>query len=296
MENEFINLNGQNSQPVDITRSRRPSNIWLIIVAALFIIVPFLTWYLTWFGRGLSDDDIAKYLLDENSPRHMQHALLQVEERIERGDPVAKKFYPQIIAASKSSVPEVRKTAAWVMGQDNRSEEFHRALLGLLKDTEPLVRRNAALQLVRFGDASGRPELRAMLQPFEAKCPIAGTIMSLLPVGTNIRGGAMLARIRDTSNNLYEFRSPVDGKISAVPVGTNASPLLKEGDEITANRTIAWLTPDRTTMLDALRALAYVGTKDDLPLVESATQMDASAETANQAGQTAKAIRSRTGQ
>ena len=296
MENEFINPNGQNSQPVDITRSRRPSNIWLIIVAALFIIVPFLTWYLTWFGRGLSDDDIAKYLVDENNPRHMQHALLQVEERIERSDGTATRFYPQIIAASKSSVPEVRKTAAWVMGQDNRSEEFHRALLGLLKDTEPLVRRNAALQLVRFGDSSGRLELRAMLQPFEAKCPIAGTIMSLLPVGTNVRGGAMLARLRDSANNLYEFRSPIDGKISAVPVGTNASPSLKEGDQIAANQTIAWLTPDRTTMVDALRALAYVGTKDDLPLVESATQLDVSAETANQAGQTAKAIRSRTEQ
>ncbi len=296
MENEFINPNGQNSQPVDITRSRRPSNIWLIIVAALFIIVPFLTWYLTWFGRGLSDDDLAKYLVDENNPRHMQHALLQVEERIESSDGTATRFYPQIIAASKSSVPEVRKTAAWVMGQDNRSEEFHRALLGLLKDTEPLVRRNAALQLVRFGDSSGRPELRAMLQPFEAKCPIAGTIMSLLPVGSSIRGGAMLARLRDSANNHYEFRSPVDGKISAVAVGKNASPSLKEGDQIAANQTIAWLTPDRTTMVDALRALAYVGTKDDLPLVESATQLDASAETANQAGQTAKAIRSRTGQ
>src|SRR6266567_2006672 len=289
MENEFINPNGQNSQPVDITRSRRPSNIWLIIVAALFIIVPFLTWYLTWFGRGLSDDDIAKYLVDESNPRHMQHALLQVEERIERSDGSATKFYPQVVAAAKSSVPEVRKTAAWVMGQDNKSEEFHRALLGLLKDTEPLVRRNAALQLVRFGDSSGRPELRAMLQPFEAKCPIAGTIMSLLPVGSSIRGGAMLARLRDSANNHYEFRSPVDGKISAVAVGKNASPSLKEGDQIAANQTIAWLTPDRTTMVDALRALAYVGTKDDLPLVESATQLDASAETANQAGQTAKA-------
>src|SRR2546428_8985134 len=135
MENEFINPNGQNSRPFDSTRSRRPSNIWLIIVAALFIIVPFLTWYLTWFGRGLSDDDIAKYLVDENNPRHMQHALLQVEERIERSDGTATRFYPQIIAASKSSVPEVRKTAAWVMAQDNRSEEFHRALLSLLNDT-----------------------------------------------------------------------------------------------------------------------------------------------------------------
>src|SRR5437764_8529127 len=295
MDNEFINPNGQNTQAVAIARSKRPSNIWLIIVACLFIIVPFLTWYLTWFGRGLSDDDIAKYLVDESNPRHMQHALLQVEERIERSDGSATKFYPQVVAAAKSSVPEVRKTAAWVMGQDNKSEEFHRALVDLLQDAEPLVRRNAALQLVSFGDASGRPELRTMLQPFEAKCPIAGTIMSLLPVGSSIRGGAMLAKIRGASNNLYEFRSPVDGKITTAPSGTNASPLPKEGDQITANQTIARLNSDRTTMLDALRALAYVGTKDDLALVESSVQMDASAETVNQSTQTTKAIRARLG-
>src|SRR5437867_2728558 len=131
VENDFVNPNGQNSQSVAIARSKRPSNIWLIIVAGLFIIVPFLTWYLTWFGRGLSDDEIAKYLSDENNPRHMQHALLQIEERIERGDGAATRFYPQIVGASRSTVPEVRKTAAWVMGQDNKSEEFHRALIDL---------------------------------------------------------------------------------------------------------------------------------------------------------------------
>ena len=289
MENEFVTPNGGTGEVIAARKPRRPSNIWLIIVASLFIIVPFLTWYLTWFGRGLSDEDIAKYLVDENNPRHIQHALLQVEERMERENGSATKFYPQIVAASKSSVPEVRKTAAWVMGQDNKSEDFHRALIDLLKDTEPLVRRNAALQLVSFGDASGRPELRAMLQPFEAKCPIAGTIVSLLPLGSSIRGGAMLAKIRDASNNLYEFRSPIDGKITAPVVA-------KEADQITANQTIAWLNPDRTTMLDALRALAYVGTKDDLPVVESSVQIDASAETAGQSTQTAKAIRSRTGQ
>ena len=289
MENEFINPNGGTGEVIAAQKPRRPSNIWLIIVASLFIIVPFLTWYLTWFGRGLSDDDIAKYLVDENNPRHMQHALLQVEERMERENGSATKFYPQIVAASKSSIPEVRKTAAWVMGQDNKSEDFHRALVDLLKDTEPLVRRNAALQLVSFGDTAGRPELRAMLQPFEAKCPIAGMIVSLLPVGSSIRGGAMLAKIRDASNNLYEFRSPIDGKITAPLVA-------KEGDQITANQTVAWLNPDRTTMLDALRALAYVGIKDDLPLVESSVQIDASAETAGQVTQTAKAIRTRLGQ
>src|SRR6185436_19333811 len=176
MSNNLLTPNGHESESVIVvSQPSRPSNIWLIIVAALFIVVPFLTWYLTWFGRGLSDQELATYLSDQNNPRHMQHALLQVEAKIEKGEPNARQFYPQIINASKSSVPEVRKTAAWVMGQDYKSEEFHAALLQLLKDDEPLVRRNAALQLVRFGDASGRPELRAMLQPYEAKPPIAGT-------------------------------------------------------------------------------------------------------------------------
>src|SRR5438270_5965521 len=102
MENEFVKPNGGNANAA-VVKPRRPSNIWLIIVAALFIIVPFLTWYGTWFGRDLSDEDIAKYLVDEQNPRHIQHALLQVEEKIERGDESAKKFYPQIVSSSKSS-------------------------------------------------------------------------------------------------------------------------------------------------------------------------------------------------
>ena len=183
-------------QAVGPTQPRRPTNIWLIIVASLFIIVPFLTWYFTWFGRSLSDEKIVEYLADEKKPRNIQHALTQIESRMEKNDPAVKKFYPRILELAKSPTGEVRKTVAWVMGQDNTSEDFHRALLELLKDPEPLVRRNAALQLVRFGDASGRPELRAMLQPFEAKSPIAGTIVSILPVGSELRAGALLARIR----------------------------------------------------------------------------------------------------
>jgi len=283
---EFVNPNGQHPESIVVARQKRPSNLWLIIVAALFIIVPFLTWYLTWFGRGLSDEELAAYLVEEQNPRHIQHALLQVEARIEKGDASAKQFYPQIVSASKSPVPEVRKTAAWVMGQDNKSEEFHQALLLLLKDDEPLVRRNAALQLVRFGDASGHPELRAMLQPFEAKSPKSGTLAGLLPAGSNIRAGAMLARIRDSANDLYEFRSPVDGQI--------ASPALaKEGDQIAKDQTVAKLIPDHATIIDALRALAYVGTNDDLILVDDSRRMDPSADIANQAAQTTRAIRLR---
>src|SRR2546421_11690781 len=109
-----MNPNGNNSE-TRVSAERRRVSWPLVILAGLFIIVPFLTWYGTWFGRDLSDEDIAKYLVDEQNPRHIQHALLQVEEKIERGDPNAKKFYPQIVAAAKSSHAEIRKTAAWVM-------------------------------------------------------------------------------------------------------------------------------------------------------------------------------------
>jgi biotin carboxyl carrier protein len=263
----------------------RRASLPLIIVAALFIIVPFLTWYGTWFGRDLSDQDIAAYLAEEKNPRHIQHALSRVEERIERGDPAVRKFYPQIIALTKSPTGEIRKTAAWVMGQDNKSAEFHQALHSLLSDNDPLVRRNAALQLVRFGDGSGRPELRSMLQSFEAKSPIPGTVVSLLAQGSRITAGGLLARIRDPMNAVQEFRSPVDGAIGRLA--------LKEGDAVREGQTIAWLTPDRATVSDALQALAYIGTKPDLPAIESWAQGNPGGDLAQQAAAAARAIKSR---
>ena len=272
MSNDFVQPNGAPSQAVIATQRRRPSNLWLIIVAALFIIVPFLTWYFTWFGRPLSDEKIAEYLADDKHPRNIQHALAQIEVRLEKNDATVKKFYPRIVELAKNPNTEVRKTVAWVMGQDNTSEDFHRGLLSLLSDSEPLVRRNAALQLVRFTDAnghpdaSGRPELRAMLQPFETKSPIAGTLVSLLPVGSEVHAGSLIARIRDQSGNAQEFRAAVDGKIASV--GTTGASVVKEGDTVRVNQTIAMLQPDGASVKAALRALAYVGAKDDLILIE----------------------------
>jgi biotin carboxyl carrier protein len=286
MENEFITPNGKDSQAAAVSSSRRPNHFWLIIIAALFIIVPFLTWYLTWFGRTLSDEDVARYLADDQNPRHMQHALSQVAERIERHDPQAKKFYPQVIALSKNPIAEIRKTTAWVMGQDNSSEEFHQALLPLLNDSEPLVRRNAALQLVRFGDASGRPELRAMLEPFEVKSPLTGTIVSLLTQGSKVRAGGLVARIREASGAVQEFRSPMDGAIEKL--------FTKEADTITAGQPIISLIPDRATVTNALRALAYVGTKDDLPIIDAYANNGANEADLRQAAlEAAKSIRTR---
>ena len=126
-----------------------------------------------------------------------------------------------------------------------------------------------------------------MLRPFEAKTTLDGRVVSLLPVGSKLNVGGLLARIRDASGTVQEFRAPVDGTISTLSA--------KEGEGITNGQSIAWLRPDRVTINDALRALAYVGTKDDLPLIESCAQ-DGSVEIAKQSSLTAKAIHARTGQ
>src|ERR1051326_4682467 len=122
---EKIGSNGsrggeETARPVVQGRRRAP---WaLVVVAVLFVVVPFLTWYWTWFGRTLSDSEIESYLRDGNA-RHAQHALSQVAERIEErqraekensgkgsGKADAGRWYPQVVALSKSDAADLRMT------------------------------------------------------------------------------------------------------------------------------------------------------------------------------------------
>ena len=135
--------------------------VLLALVAC--VVVPFLFWQGTWFGRPLQDDELTQFLNDPDKSRRVQHGLSQIAERMDRGDPKAAQWYETVAQLSVHPGPQVRVTAAWVMGQDSTSELFHNALLDMLHDDEVLVRRNAALSLVRFGDGEGLNELRAML-------------------------------------------------------------------------------------------------------------------------------------
>src|SRR5438128_3683745 len=108
----------------------------LMLATIVFVVVPFFTWYTTWFGRALSDTQIAEYLRDEKA-RKVQHALWKIAERIQHGDPNVKQFYPQVTELAGSPVAEIRVYVAWVMGQDNRADAFHQALLGMLRDSDP---------------------------------------------------------------------------------------------------------------------------------------------------------------
>lgn len=270
-------------------QQRRRSSWPLITLAALFIIAPFLTWYGTWFGRHLSDAQISEYLAEEKKPRHIQHALAQIEERMVRGDAGAKQWYPQIIALANNPVTEFRKTSAYLMGYDNRSEEFHAALLRLLEDSQPGVRRQAALSLVTFGDKRGRGELRAMLEPYTITASVDGLTGSVVSEGSAVREGTLMARIfSDTGSEAgSEVRSPLPGKIKSVAA--------REGARVRAGDALFVIAPDRQFVWEALRALSLVGEREDLPLVERyASGEEAVPEQfKQQAAQTARAIQAR---
>src|SRR6266852_1702399 len=157
-----------------------PRNRALFFVTAwLIVLMPFLFWWNTWFGRQLPDKQITQYLQDEKHPRHIQHALVQLGERMGHHEPAATRWYPEMIRLASHSVEEVRNTDAWVMGQDASVPAFHETLLHMLHDSSPMVRGNAALSLVRFRDATGRPQIVALLQPAKIVTPFAGRVPTL---------------------------------------------------------------------------------------------------------------------
>jgi hypothetical protein len=261
----------------------------ILILAILFVGGAFLTWYFSWFGRSLSDADISQYLVDEKHPRRVQHALLQIQQRIERGDPSAKQWYPQIIRMASHPETEFRLTVAWLMGFDSKSEEFHQPLLQLLGDPEPIVRRNAALALVRFNDPGGRGELVVMLMPYEVKAPVAGEVASTLKEGAQLARGTLLVRITQPDGKTVEARSPLPGKLERI--------LASPGTTVSAGTALVTINSDEDSVWEALRALSLIGEPEDLFLVERFAQDTGQSDRIRQqAALTAKAIRSRANQ
>jgi hypothetical protein len=280
-------MTGNGNHPeikVSEMRRRGPGSGPILILAGLFIAATFLAWYFSWFGRELSDTDISKYLADEKNPRHVQHALLQIQERVERGDANVKTWYPQLVALSNNPETEFRLTVAWLMGFDNSSPEFHNALSKLLQDQEPIVRRNAALALVRFNDSSGREELVSILKPYVLKAPADGVVASSMHEGTNVNRRTPLARIEQSDGKVVELRSPLPGRVNQI--------FKPNGSQTTRDDDLLSLNSDEQSVWEALRGLAIVGTSDDLPAIEAyASSTDASARVKEQASLTAKAIR-----
>ena len=271
---------------VSEVRRRAPGSGPILLLAGLFVAATFLAWYFSWFGRELSHEEISKYLADEKNPRHVQHALLQIQQRMERGDPAVKNWYPQLIKLSGSPETEFRLTVAWLIGFDNQSQEFHDVLLKLVRDPEPIVRRNAALALLRFNDGSGREELLSMLRPYSLTAPADGVLASSLQEGATVARRALLARIQQADGKVVELRSPLPGRVGKI--------FKTIGSQVSRDEELLSLNSDEDSIWEALRGLALVGTAEDLPLVQSYIDSnEVSGRIKEQAGLTAKAINRR---
>ncbi len=226
--------------------------------AWLIVLMPFLFWWSTWFGRRLSDTKITEYLNDDKHPRHIQHALVQLGERMARQDAGATRWSPQLLRLAAHPVEEVRNTDAWVMGQDSSAAAFHEALRKMLQDSSPMVRGNAALSLVRFGDAAGRTQIVALLQPAAVAAPAAGRVVDVDKIGTSVRQGGLIAKINDGAHTA-EIRTPITGRIRSLSVATGAA--------VTAGAEVATIDPGSEQVWEALRALYLVGQLEDLPAI-----------------------------
>jgi biotin carboxyl carrier protein len=238
---------------------------WLIAILVLtfaFVLMPFLLWYMTTFTRPLTDADLATYFADTIHPRRAQHALSQIADRILSPNATVRAsamlWYPTVIQFSTQGSDELRVTAAWVMGQDNQSEEFHAALLKQLNDANPMVRRNSALSLVRFADRSGHDIIVGMLEPYIMPAPRSGTLEIRLKPGDTINPGTMVAHIEDPTEKT-EIRADVPGTITQW--------LVPEGSQVQAGQPILTIDPSPETAWESLRALYLIGKKEDVPAV-----------------------------
>ncbi len=262
-------------------------SLLLGVVAILMVVLPFMVWHETWFGRQLSRSEIAEYMQDNNHPRKIQHALSQISDHIIAGDETVKVLYPQIASLSHHSDPTLRMTAAWVMGQDNGSELFHQTLLKLLQDPDIMVRRNAALSLVRFHDSNGRRELVGMLRLYRSVSPVQGKVSIHVVSGQDVRAGSKLAVITDDHDRQYVLTAPVAGQVVSIDTANHSA--------LAAGSRVVTLRPAAELVWEALRGLYLVGEAQDLPEVEhySRAYSDVSVEISRQAALTSQAIRSR---
>jgi len=264
----------------------RGQKILFFATGWLIVLMPFLFWWNTWFGRHLSDQQLAEYLHDNKKPRHIQQALVQMSDRMSHHDAAAKQWYPDLVKLADAPVEEIRNTDAWVMGQDTSGAGFHEALLKMLQDSSPMVRGNAALSLVRFGDATGRPQIVALLQPAHLIAPANGHVVDADRPGTAVHQGGLVAKLEGEDSRADEIRSPISGRIRSVS---------QTGANVAAGAEVAVIDPGTEQVWEALRALYFVGQIDDLAVIRPYERdvPDVSNDVRQQAMETEKAIRAR---
>ena len=236
----------------------RTQKILFFATGWLIVLMPFLFWWNTWFGRHLTDQQLTEYLHDDKKPRHIQHALVQLGDRMSRSDANAKQWYPDLVRLASHPVEEVRNTDAWVMGQDTSGPGFHDTLLKMLQDLADGARQCGALAR----------SLRRFQRPVADRSLARNQRTSPRPLPDNCRFGPSRHRHpsrrthRQTSptdsSQLVEIRSPIPGRIRSVS---------QTGANVVAGAEIAVIDPATDQAWEALRALYIIGQGDDLAAI-----------------------------
>ena len=268
----------------------RTQKILFFVTGWLIVLMPFLFWWNTWFGRQLSNQQLTAYLHDDKKPRHIQQALVQISERISRHDAAVAQWYPELVALAADPVEEVRNTDAWVMGQDTSGAGFHETLR---EDAQRFFAHGARKCRAVSGALRRRHRASANRSPAAAGAdhrPTSRTHRRFRsarhgdPPGRTDREAA--SSNSGASQTVIEIRSPIPGRIRSV-AGT--------GTNVTAGAEIAVVDPGTEQVWEALRALYLIGQLDDLPAIRPYERdlPDISNDVRQQAQETEKAIQQR---
>lgn len=227
----------------------------LATAAMVLLIVPFAFWYYVWYGFSLDPNEIQRALADPVRPSQASQMLLQMGEKMSRGDSRMRRWYPRLIELASHPSAELRLDVAWVMGVDGNAAEFRPALTKLLAAPEVGVRRAAALSLAAHRDPRGRPELLAAIAPFMVRSPAAGPVSFRVQPSDTVSPSTVIAAVGE-QHAFAQIR------------GTVMRHLVKDGDLAVAGQTLVEIAPDPQEAAKAMHALAIVGNSGDETAIE----------------------------
>jgi len=233
----------------------------LALLLAGSVVMTFLYWRGISFGVRLDDAELAEALADDAPSRKALHGLEEVTERLVEQRPGMDRWTERMVAVSHRPEANVRQVAAWAMHLAVRDPAVAARLREMTAgDPDELTRRNAACSLSLAEDPTGAlPVLRSMLEPYRVRAVAAGEVESLGGVGRRPKEGDLLGRLRGPDGERVEIVAPLPGTV--------VETLAEEGARVAAGDPLVVLSPDASHVMNAARALAGVGTREDAELL-----------------------------
>jgi biotin carboxyl carrier protein len=225
-----------------------PQRLVVVISFAVFltIVFPFSFWFLTWHGWALDPAQVESGFADPVNPGRASQQIMQIAEKLTRGDDSVRRWYPRIQALAKNPDEDLRRNVAWLMGKDASNARFREALRELLRDKAPQVRLEAALSLAEFRDADARDELKGWLSALRISSSAAGRVQMRIDVGDTTKPNTVVARIGEMD-------------VEARVFGTVRQVLAKDGENVSPGDALVAVELPVARKEEVRRALRLLG-------------------------------------